>query len=189
MAALRRWGVRNPLESDDLLAYADSFKECYTFLGVTNVDNLLHVYQGRTPAELKGRPTPPKWQAEASVQQLITFVEMRRAAHRFKALTQGIPFWGTVFSGSILGFALITAAEKPPEPPRVTKPLPVTVIFTDNERRLQDAKIPGCKNKTLEGTAVDGKLTEPEVWLTATAGCPGGRKKITTEIGTVTYKP
>ncbi|MCM1943498.1 hypothetical protein NC239_35460 [Streptomyces sp. G3] len=85
----------------------------------------------------------------------------------------------------VVCIAVFLWASKPAdEPLKVTKPFPVQVFLTDSQRALKAAGVDeACAGMTLQGSAVDGDASAPEVATKPAGKCPASRFALTDPLG------
>ncbi|WP_371652898.1 MULTISPECIES: hypothetical protein [unclassified Streptomyces] len=174
----------------DPCEYINSYREVLASLGITRVIDLLILYCGKKPQALESlthEEMPSRARIEASVQQIVTYVQLMQAKRRYDILVSGISRFGVLLSVAIMGFVFIASGSQAPADPRISEPIPVKVNLLTGE----------CGQITLDGSAVAGTLKEPEVLIeprsvkqgkgSSSVACPSGLLKITPKIGIVLY--
>ncbi|MDH2388582.1 hypothetical protein QCN29_07245 [Streptomyces sp. HNM0663] len=155
--------------------------------GVKTVTDLYDLACGRT---LRGRreQLPDQEAAHVYVQRLVHFVELHEIRRRYEGLLQSLPKIGLIALVAVSMFVLVARRDAPDRTPRVTRPLPVQVIFTGDKSALRSEQWPaGCAGATTSGSAVGGTLKEPEVATIGTNGCPPHRGTVRGKVGLVLY--
>lgn len=122
----------------------------------------------------------------ASLGEVMAFARTEAALYRFRQLIKLLFRWAgfLVLVGLILLIVSChaTAAEKAPSA-AVAAPFAVQVHFTAPQEQLRSRGIrPGC-GPTVRGVAVGGTLSEPEVVLDGSGGCPTTKLKVTSDLG------
>ncbi|WP_369218167.1 hypothetical protein [Streptomyces flavofungini] len=106
------------------------------------------------------------WQSRQLYEKLITL--LKRSS--------------TVIAVCILIF--LWASRPPEQPPKVTKPFPVTIYVQGSKAAITAAKLDAaCARQELKGWAVNGDINAPEVVTEPKGACPASRFTVSEELG------
>ncbi|MFD9885885.1 hypothetical protein ACFWZT_31020 [Streptomyces alboflavus] len=105
-----------------------------------------------------------------------------QSRYRYKILIRVLIPAGLLIAGCVVIFAW--ASHPPDKAPKVTKPISVSVYLLEQPEEGARSEITAsCAGKRLEGTAVAGTLSEPEVVTKPQPGCPAQRFTVTSSLG------
>jgi hypothetical protein len=106
-------------------------------------------------------------QAQYDAERLESAAQLIFAEMRFQALAGRLRLGGVVFVAAVLTFAWVTNTSQTGA--NVTKPVPVQIYVRDAAK----AGLPrGCRASELQGVAVGGTFTQPDVVTEPVPGCP-----------------
>ncbi|MGK5630641.1 hypothetical protein [Streptomyces sp. URMC 123] len=121
---------------------------------------------------------------EEAVALCLTRANAWQSRRLYRSLIRTLLIGGTLTAGCLVLFAWAT--NPPPDPsPRVTKPVAVRVHVTAEPKILAEMGLgTDCRERTLQGFAIGGRLDEPLVAVAPTGACTAARLKVTPRIGT-----
>lgn len=136
-----------------------------------------------TYQKFRGSAEEDREALRSRLREVAAFARAQAAFYRYGQLRRRLLGWAgiCVFAGLVTLVLSCHAAAGSP----VTTPTSVAVTFVADGQRLQRSGLAAaCAGRTVQGVAVGGLLSEPEVILNGTPGCPQVKVTVTEEIGT-----
>lgn len=120
-------------------------------------------------------------QFDAAVGRVVDFADLWRTKERFEILLKRLFICGAATAIGVFTFALAVNRQEA-ERATVARPTAVTVFLTPAGAQ-QIAKDLKCNQTTLQGVAVGGELTQPDVVIPRQGPCRAGRLGVTKDLG------